>query len=382
MIEDLRSASRTDVGSSFPRYAAAVQGFSNYWYPVLLARDLGRRPRAVTLCGERIVLVRDQGGVYALHNRCPHRGVPLSTGRRECPGTISCIYHGWTYDLATGRLEAALTDGPESPISGKVSVRTYPATERAGLIWVYVGDQPPPPVETDIPSDLLRPDTVVEGVLSRQRGNWRYAAENGIDEGHVRYLHRWTPWTMLREIPAWTRMHMGPSDDGKWLTRVVDEVTWSDTYPRVGRWPRVRPWQSRARGALEIGIRLPCWLRVSQRGWTSYEIYVPSDTNHYLSGLLATTQARGLEAARFRAKYRLWFRWIFHGMFHDWDQWIIEQMEIPPERLYRPDASITGWRRLCEEQARGAPIPAPPTGTLALAANGATREAHPTDVPV
>src|SRR5262245_16386898 len=101
MIEDLRSASRTDVGGGFPRYAAAVQGFSNYWYPVLFGRDLGRKPRAVTLCGERLVLVRDRGRVYALHNRCPHRGVPLSSGRRECAGTITCIYHGWTYDLAT-----------------------------------------------------------------------------------------------------------------------------------------------------------------------------------------------------------------------------------------------------------------------------------------
>ncbi len=245
-------------------------------------------------------------------------------------------------------------------LCGKVNVRTYPVEERAGLIWVYVGTEPAPPVETDIPRELLRPNAVVEGVLSRQRGNWRYAAENGIDEGHVRYLHRWSAWTFFRDIPAWTHMHMGQSEDGAWLTRVVDEVIWSDDYPRIGRWPRVQRWQSRSRGALEIGIRLPCWLRVRQRGWTSFEIYVPSEPDHYFSGLLATTQARGLAAVRFRAKYRLWFQWMFHGLFHNQDQRIIEQMQIPPERLYRPDASITAWRRLCEEQARGAPLPACP----------------------
>jgi hypothetical protein len=31
-------------------------------------------------------------------------------------------------------------------------------------------------------------------------------------------------------------------------------------------------------------------------------------------------------------------------------------MDAPPERLYRPDVSITEWRRLVEETARGEPI--------------------------
>jgi len=368
-MEDRYSAGRTDVGSNFPRYAAAVLGFRNYWYPVMLARDLGRAPKAVTVCGEQIVLVRDRGRVYALHDRCPHRGVPLSCGRREFPGMLTCAYHGWTYDLQTGRLEVVLTDGPDSPICGKANVRTYPVEERAGLIFVYIGDPAsgdgngtaPPPVEADIPRELLRPDAVVEGIISRQRGNWRYAAENGIDEGHVRYLHRRGLWVLFREIPAWTRMHMGPSDDGDWLTRVVDDVVWQDRYPRVGAWPPPpRFYQSRRRGALEVGIRLPCWLRIRQAGWTSFELYVPSDANHYLSGLLVTTWAWGLSATLQRAKYRLWYRWAYHALFHNQDQRIIERMAIPPEQLYRPDASITAWRRLCDEQARGGPLPAAP----------------------
>jgi phenylpropionate dioxygenase-like ring-hydroxylating dioxygenase large terminal subunit len=249
--------------------------------------------------------------------------------------------------------------------------------ERAGLIFVYVGDEPAPPVEADVPRELLRPDAVVEGIITRQRGNWRYAAENGIDEGHVRYLHRHGLWVLFREIPAWTRMHMGPSDDGDWLTRVVDQVTWDDTYPRAGRWPPPpRFYQSRARGALEVGIRLPCWLRIRQDGWTSFELYVPSDANHYLSGLLVVSRARGLGATLARAKYRVWYRWAYHALFHNQDQRIIERMAIPPEQLYRPDASITAWRKLCDEQARGAPLPsAPQTIGLAREAVGMAAEA-------
>ena len=67
---------------------------------------------------------------------------------------MSCGYHGWTYDLASGTLVAALTDGPDSPICGKVRVRTYPVEERIGIVWVYIGELDPPPVEADIPEEL------------------------------------------------------------------------------------------------------------------------------------------------------------------------------------------------------------------------------------
>src|SRR5262249_6828788 len=97
--------------SSWPTYEAAALGFRNYWYPVQWSSQIGEKPVPVTVCGERIALVRDKGIVYALHDRCPHRGVPLSLGRRQFPGTISCPYHGWTYGLGDGRLCAVITDG-------------------------------------------------------------------------------------------------------------------------------------------------------------------------------------------------------------------------------------------------------------------------------
>ncbi|HEY7061823.1 MAG TPA: Rieske 2Fe-2S domain-containing protein [Chloroflexota bacterium] len=355
MQEDRYSASREDMASNFPRYSAATLGYRNYWYPVALARELRRKPLGRTILGERIAVFRERGKLYALPNRCPHRGVPLSTGYHEFPGTVTCIYHGWTYDLASGKLVAALTDGPDSPICGKVNLRPYPVAERAGLIWVYIGDDAPPPVETDIPDELLQPNTVVEGFSKVQRGNWRYAAENGIDEGHAKYLHRrHSLWTATREMPAWTQIHMAPSDDGQWLVRTGDHVEFADNYPGLGRWPKPpRFWQKRGRGAVRVGIKLPCWLLVQQHGWTGFEVYVPADENHYLSVLLGTCQASGAAAQWFRAKYRAWFRWVFHGQFNGQDQWIIRQMEIPPERLYRPDVSITAWRKLCQEQARG-----------------------------
>src|SRR5918998_427096 len=147
-------------------------------------------PGKVAIAGETIMLIREKGVIRALHDRCPHRGVPLShpMATQEFPGTWTCCYHGWTFDLETGTLVAAITDGPDSPICGKVAVRTYPVQERIGLVWVYVGDGAPPPVESDIPSELLHPDAVIAGRRTIRVGNWRFGAEHRIDEGHATFL--------------------------------------------------------------------------------------------------------------------------------------------------------------------------------------------------
>jgi phenylpropionate dioxygenase-like ring-hydroxylating dioxygenase large terminal subunit len=344
---------------------AATLGFRNYWYPVLFAHQLGRKPRSGTICGERIVIARSRGRLYALRDRCPHRGVPLSAGRCVFPGMITCAYHGWTYDLATGDLVAALTDGPDSPICGKATVRvaTYPVAERGGLVWVYVGDAPPVPIEEDVPEELLRPNAVVVGVILKRPGNWRYSAENGIDEGHSRYLHRDAVWTFFRKLPAYTKgVRLVPSDDGKWMWRVRGEAVFEANYPRIGRWPPRQRRRYRSGGNIyhRLGIRLPATLMSGQGSYTDFQIWVPVDANTHLAVLLSVTHATGLEALRFRLRYQAWIRWFHHGQFYGQDEWMVSLMDIPPERLYRPDASVTAWRKYCEENARtqgAAPVP-------------------------
>ncbi|HLY65331.1 MAG TPA: Rieske 2Fe-2S domain-containing protein, partial [Chloroflexota bacterium] len=179
-------------------------GFRNYWYPVAWSRSVGKKPKTLRLAGDPIMLRREKGQMYAFYDQCPHRGIPLSVGRQEFPGTWSCRYHGWTYELSTGILKAALTDGPDSPICGKVRVRTYPVEERTGLIWLWMGEgEPTVPVEDDIPSELLRADAVVCGRIVERRGNWRLAAENGYDEAHVTFLHRYGAFvTAFDKMPA------------------------------------------------------------------------------------------------------------------------------------------------------------------------------------
>ena len=93
------------------RYVEASLGFRNHWYPIRYSNDIPEGEIVpVRLLGESIVLTRVDGNVRGLQDRCAHRGVRLSA-QPLCfqKGTISCWYHGWTYDVADGRLCDVLT---------------------------------------------------------------------------------------------------------------------------------------------------------------------------------------------------------------------------------------------------------------------------------
>jgi phenylpropionate dioxygenase-like ring-hydroxylating dioxygenase large terminal subunit len=355
MHEQERSASGQIVAGAFPNYEDAVTGFRDYWYPVAFSRDVTSRPRAVTILSEPIVVIRDRGRVYALHNRCPHRGIPLSAGHTVAPGTLSCPYHGWTYDLSNGLLVAALSDAPDSAICGKVSVKTYPTEERIGLVWVFIGDGEPSPVDDDIPAELLHPHATLLGIAGVRPGNWRYAMENAVDEAHARYLHRTALWAFNREMPAWTRFDIGLADEGPgapWVVRSATKVVYEDTYRLVGHWPPHAWWQRR-RARVRVSARLPCTLRIEGESWASvYHFCVPVDEQHYLRISTLARWVNGPGAVAFRLWYWLWARWARLSQFIGQDQWMIELMQIPPERLFGPDKSITFWRKYCDERAR------------------------------
>lgn len=61
--------------------------------------------KAVQANGTNLVLVRQDGRVYALEDRCSHEEFPLSAG--EVTGDqITCALHGARFDLASGTPKA------------------------------------------------------------------------------------------------------------------------------------------------------------------------------------------------------------------------------------------------------------------------------------
>lgn len=82
------------------------------WLAVAAVADLGRTPLRVEADGAVLVVWRAGfGRVAVFHDRCPHRAMPLSDGRRTLTGRLVCDHHGWEF-AADGRCLKAPTGTP------------------------------------------------------------------------------------------------------------------------------------------------------------------------------------------------------------------------------------------------------------------------------
>ena len=113
-------------------------------HPVGPAEDVRREGcRVVEVEGRRVGVVSVGDEFYALLDRCPHRAAPLCAG--TVGGTfvasapheyvygkhdqvIRCPWHGWEFDLVTGR---SLLE-PD-----RVGVKVYPVTVDDGVVVVH-----------------------------------------------------------------------------------------------------------------------------------------------------------------------------------------------------------------------------------------------------
>ncbi len=366
---------RHDTGKDWarwPNYEAAATGLRDYWYPVQWASEVGRRPQKIRLCGENLLLIRDHGGrVHALDDRCLHRGVPLSAGKVEFPGTLSCPYHGWTYRLSDGELCAVITDGPDSGMCGKAAVRVYRVAERLGLVWVFAGGRVTHSLDEQLPEELVSPPPYcVGGRIEERNGNWRFYAENGFDEGHAKYLHRTSLWRLFKVMPTWNLVAI--EKRGRWLYRVEKERHWEAEFPGLGSWTNKRWWKampvqkqgqmlgntggSRVNDPYILAqdfpgfasLSLPGVLRIAYPQFIHYEFYVPIDADRTRYVGVMVQFKTGWARFMFYLKYLLGIRWLFHGQFSGQDHMMVALTDAPPERLYRPDVSLIEWRRLVE----------------------------------
>ena len=55
----------------------------------------------VSVDGKSVLWAKVEGKVYALGNKCPHRGFPLHKGKLD-GYTLTCAYHGGQFDVRTG----------------------------------------------------------------------------------------------------------------------------------------------------------------------------------------------------------------------------------------------------------------------------------------
>jgi nitrite reductase/ring-hydroxylating ferredoxin subunit len=92
-------------------------------------RDKGRK--VLRHAGKQILLIATEGRVFAVANRCPHEGYPLSEGTLGPDCVLTCNWHNWKFDLASGEA-----------LVGRDPVRRYPVELRGGEIFVDFSDPP------------------------------------------------------------------------------------------------------------------------------------------------------------------------------------------------------------------------------------------------
>jgi len=373
-------------------YVDAVLGFRNHWYPAFFSHELAEadvsgpagepveQTKVVTLLGERILFRRIDGNVYGVQDWCLHRGVAFSL-KPECytKETVTCWYHGFTYDMRDGVLNAVITD-PGCPLIGKLRLRSYPVEERKGMVFVFVGDGEPTPLELDVPPGFLDEDLAVapDGWAREVACNWRPAAENGFDPAHA-YIHRNSKLVERFKVPT----VLGDTDISK--TRGMDVVqrkngpcgirllrgtatpVWETTVGDVTVAARYRPGEEGVLEGMvpEVSIWMPGVLKVDPfptPRMVHFEWYVPVDENTHRY-VIAWGQRVESEDERLEFEREIRETWleIVPNEFNNDDVFAREAMAEfyagedgwYRERLFGPDIVITQWRQLASRTGRG-----------------------------
>jgi nitrite reductase/ring-hydroxylating ferredoxin subunit len=126
--------------------------------------------------GKQILVLAEQGRLFAIANRCPHEGYPLSEGTLGPACVLTCNWHNWKFDLASGEA-----------LVGRDPVRTYEIAERGGEIFIDVSDPP---------GDALRA-RALKGIAAAISDNDRPRMARKLPGWNMPGSRRRKPWSML-----------------------------------------------------------------------------------------------------------------------------------------------------------------------------------------
>lgn len=400
--------------SSGMREAIPAGGLREYWYPLIQDKDVPRgAPVKRRVLGIDLALFRGKSGqVTAVVDACPHRGASLSRGTSHWRGTLTCPYHGWTFDEG-GRCLAVLGEGPESRIPGMESANivTYPTRTLKGLVFVWMGRREPAPIEEDVPEQFFRDDALVQVTERIWDCNWRPAVENLLD-AHVYYVHRNSVQLLLlpaRNLIGMTKMgprrprpqivngraltyasgelaflddfvgmahpaaHGNGDDDGGTPSPKQLKTNFQDTYPLLGgvKWPKskARLYFGRVVEKVKGVYKRPAVESVSGE-WqdfhlpTTYQVDYPDHIYSRVTVPITEEQSRIFyyhtttpPTRRDRTFdtwfWRVWYRWQMVDNFSAQDGDIVQAQRYDlPEKLSATDTFPLAMRRFIVEYGR------------------------------
>lgn len=157
------------------------------------------------LADDEVLVTRSNDGkIYVLQNRCPHRGARLCMVDQGSSRLFSCPYHSWVF-RPDGTLSSVPhrksypqnfdLEDPQYHMQRIARVESY-----RGFVFATLNDDPEPLVKhlgpmTDVIDNLVdrAPDGEVEMADSsftlEYRGNWKLHLENAADVFHPSFVH-------------------------------------------------------------------------------------------------------------------------------------------------------------------------------------------------
>lgn len=99
----------------------------NEWRKVCPLEEIPRLgSRQINSAGGTIAVFRTADDeVFALHDRCPHKGGPLSQGL-VAGKVVTCPLHSWKIQLENG----------EAVVPDKGCAKVYPTKVEGGMVWI------------------------------------------------------------------------------------------------------------------------------------------------------------------------------------------------------------------------------------------------------
>ncbi len=369
-------------------------GLREYWYPGIPAHKVGRKPVLVKMLGDELIFWRGKEGVVAFDNSCPHRGGMLHMADHWWKGTVTCTYHGWTFD-ERGECIAVLGEGPESKIPGKpdARARVYPTQTFKGMVFIWMGKEEPAPIEEDVPVEFFDGGAVVSHSATIWATNWRPALENVYDS-HVQYVHRNSSRNVINQVnqagprrskpevingralimPSFAQRRRPQANgssangaDAKQSTALPQRLAYREYFPQADiTWPRRRTrllwtwafrWMGNRQRQRKMFVTDPEWAG----GHHLPSMFRTGSPSHLYTRWVVPIDAKTVRVMYFHSAKprnllgRIYERFIFHT-WHDWSmnynfsgqdgRQMIYQYYDTPEKLSATDAQSIEWRKL------------------------------------
>ncbi|HKM75515.1 MAG TPA: Rieske (2Fe-2S) protein [Candidatus Bathyarchaeia archaeon] len=100
---------------------------SDEWVFAIDDKDLNENLEVVFPKGLAIILVKKNGKIYAMSNKCAHMACGLESGILD-GFTITCPCHDWKYDIRTGEFLTA----------NEIKIPTYESKLSDGKILIKI----------------------------------------------------------------------------------------------------------------------------------------------------------------------------------------------------------------------------------------------------